>query len=214
VTFFLDGDKMTMDMPLFFRKYLKISFNIIEKEDKIMAKIIKKSEAEKRAMEFYDDNFNIDNEIFVGNFATNLSYILQKLNIKVIIKSLAESQALAGGRLISGALLKKGDNYTIFVEEAEAKERKRFTIAHEIAHKILNHIDTDEHVSISFRGKGFPIGDTDEDTAANAFAAALLMPERMIRHVYKLTSNVLTTARLMGVSESAARYRLNTLKVL
>jgi len=205
---------MTLDMPLIFNRRLVISLDILTKEVGIMAKITNKREAEKKAVELYDELFNASDAIFKGNFATDLNAILHKLKIRLVIRPLKEFETLVDNTGVSGFLLKTGDEYAIFVEESDPIERKRFTIAHEIAHKILNHIDGDEYVSIYFRDDYSSDGTKVEEVAANAFAAAILMPEKIIRHVYSLTSDIPMTARYLGVSDSSVRFRLKNLGIL
>jgi len=206
---------MVIDIPLIFKKCLIISFEISTKGVEVMAKITNKREAEKKAIELYEKCFGSVDNISHGLFATDLNKVLQSLNISVLIKPLAEYENLTGKNEISGVLLKNEENqYTIFIEESESVERKRFTIAHEIAHKYLNHIDDTKRVSVSYRDEFASQGSIPEEIAANAFAAALLMPEKVIRYVYFLTSDVAKTARFLGVSDTAARYRLSNLGIL
>jgi len=205
---------MTLDMPLIFNRRLVISLDILTKEVGIMAKITNKREAEKKAVELYDELFNASDAIFKGNFATDLNAILHKLKIRLVIRPLKEFEKLVDKNGVSGFLLKTGNDYAIFVEESDPIERKRFTIAHEMAHKILNHIDDDEYVSIYFRDDYSSDGTKVEEVAANAFAATILMPEKIIRHVYSLTSDIPMTARYLGVSDSSVRFRLKNLGIL
>ena len=206
---------MVLEIPLILKKRLMVSFAISTKEVEVMAKITNKREAEKKAVELYEKCFGSVDNISQGLFATDLNRVLQELKIIVIIKPLAEYERLAGKNGISGVLLKNEENqYTIFIEENDSLERKRFTIAHEIAHKVLNHIDDTKRVSVSYRDEFSSSGYDPEEIAANAFAAALLMPEKVIRYVYFLTSDVAKTARFLGVSDTAARYRLNNLGIL
>jgi len=191
-----------------------ININITKEEADISMKIIDKHDAEKRAALFYDEHFNSTDSIFKGFFATDLNAILRKLEVKVVIQSLKEYAKIAKKTDLAGLLLKNGDEYAIFVEEGDSMERKRFTIAHEIAHKILNHHDESKLVSVSYRDDYSSQGIDDAEIAANAFAAALLMPEKIIRHVYTLTSDISTTARYLGVSDAAAWRRLNSLGIL
>ncbi|MCL2571276.1 MAG: ImmA/IrrE family metallo-endopeptidase [Defluviitaleaceae bacterium] len=205
---------MTVDMPFIFNRRLVISLNISIKEVEAMTKIVSRQDAEKKASQLYDEHFNPTDSIFRRSFATDLNTILQKMGISVVIQSLKEYEEITKKADVSGFLLKNGDEYAIFVEEGDSMERKRFTIAHEIAHKILNHIDETKFVNISFRDDYSSQGTSEEEIAANAFAAVLLMPEKIIRHVYTLTSDIAATARYMGVSDAAVRNRLNNLGIL
>jgi len=214
VTILIVGDKMNLDIPIGFGKRLVIGVSITVKEVEVMGKITNAREAEKRAAELYDEHFNATDAIFKGRFATDLPTILQKLGIKIVIRSLKDYEGLVAKPNVSGYLWKNGNEFAIFLEEKDSLERKRFTIAHEIAHKVLNHIDDNKHVSIFFRDEFSAKGVNAEEIAANAFAATLLMPEKIIRHVYTLTSDVAMTARYLGVSDTAARIRLDNLGIL
>ncbi|HEY0395664.1 MAG TPA: ImmA/IrrE family metallo-endopeptidase [Candidatus Elarobacter sp.] len=79
---------------------------------------------------------------------------------------------------ISGFLFRQDSQAAIVVNRRQSKTRRRFTIAHEIGHYLLDHKRDEIHVDrafvLKFR-KGMPAGDQDE-IQANAFAAALLMP--------------------------------------
>jgi len=123
---------------------------------------------------------------------------------------------------LSGMVAKRGENVTILVNQSDAPFRKRFTIAHELGHYFLHLLGNGEFVDTQvdlFR-------DTDSDSTerrieafsglnaevqANQFAAALLMPEELVRSVFKETKNVESLARLFNVSEEAMAIRLGRL---
>ncbi|MFM0569128.1 ImmA/IrrE family metallo-endopeptidase [Paraburkholderia caledonica] len=98
----------------------------------------------------------------------------------------------------------------------EAPVRQRFTIAHEIGHIALGHLNG---ATTLFRdppsnfstGAGKP-----DETAANAFAADLLMPERVLRYVIhdRGVQDIARLANLFAVSQVAMRYRLMNLGLL
>ena len=68
-------------------------------------------------------------------------------------------------------LAKQGGGMGIIViNENRCRARKRFTIAHEIGHAVLNHF------SISFSDGQSLNGNSWQEVQANAFAAELLMP--------------------------------------
>jgi Zn-dependent peptidase ImmA (M78 family) len=116
---------------------------------------------------------------------------------------------------LSGMVAKRGENVTILVNQSDAPFRKRFTIAHELGHYFLHLLGNGEFVDTQvdlFR-------DTESDgterrnaeVQANQFAAALLMPEELVRSVFKETKNVDSLARLFNVSEEAMAIRLGRL---
>lgn len=114
---------------------------------------------------------------------------------------------------VSGLLVRKGGSIIIGVHSEQSEKRKRFTIAHEIGHLIMHEVtgDEDVHVDKTFRvDLRSPKSSTAEDVGeieANAFAAALLMPEDMIRNdVRKLTLDFEDSGR---IHELAERYMVS-----
>lgn len=119
---------------------------------------------------------------------------------------------------ISGLLARRGDEIVIGVEKTHPPARQRFTIAHEIGHLVMHDLG-DLHVDKEFLVRlRSPISseavDVDE-IEANAFAAALLMPESILRNDVKQLSvdfedqrQVKTLADRYGVSAQAMTFRL------
>lgn len=131
---------------------------------------------------------------------------------------------------ISGALIRSGGSSGIAVNATHHQNRKRFTIAHELAHFLLDHKDQDEdHIDWKFTiirrdGKSSRASDAQE-IDANAFAASLLMPARFLRadlddHVGfggeadLDESQIQSLAKKYRVSEMALRYRLANLGLI
>lgn len=123
---------------------------------------------------------------------------------------------------VSGALI-RGDNLRgIAVNARQSPVRKRFTVAHELAHFLLEHVDRD-HVDWKFtvirRDGRSSEAEDDQEIAANFFAANLLMPKDKIRadieqfkgfdgEVQLEDADVILLAKRYRVSEAAMRYRL------
>lgn len=99
------------------------------------------------------------------------------LGIEVIYKDFSDE--------ISGALTFKEQKPYILCNVNHSPYRKRFTIAHEIGHYILKHgreglfIDKKQH--FIFRNEATSTGEQRQEIEANAFAAALLMPEPLVK---------------------------------
>jgi Zn-dependent peptidase ImmA (M78 family) len=129
---------------------------------------------------------------------------------------------------VSGALIKSNSLRGIAVNAAQAPVRKRFTVAHELAHHLLNHVDED-HLDWQFTvlrrdGRSSEANDWRE-IEANFFAASLLMPKRMLRKDLEKKmlyngelglddSDVLMLAKKYNVSQNAMHYRLVNLGFL
>lgn len=84
---------------------------------------------------------------------------------------------------ISGLMLFENGVAKAAINRSHHSNRQRFTLAHEIGHLIL-HTSGDNAVFVDkrfFRNKASSTGDLLVEVEANAFAAALLMPESFIR---------------------------------
>ncbi|MDR0457943.1 MAG: ImmA/IrrE family metallo-endopeptidase [Burkholderiaceae bacterium] len=98
----------------------------------------------------------------------------------------------------------------------EVPVRQRFTIAHEIGHFALGHLNAKRAF---FRDP--PTNFTSnpgiqEEVSANGFAAELLMPGKIIKYVIsvKKIKDIERLANLFFVSQTAMRYRLINLGIL
>lgn len=117
---------------------------------------------------------------------------------------------------VAGAYIAKPDCPLIFVNGRQALSRQRFTLAHEFGHHRMGHSTVvDEQAAIS----GY-LRDPNE-VAANAFAAEFLMPRDAVAAWGKgrvagavTLEDVLSLAHEYGVSAQAARYAMETAKVL
>lgn len=120
----------------------------------------------------------------------------------------------------SGAVAKRANSFSIYVNANESPARKRFTIAHEIGHKLLHlegaadaeYIDTIDN----FRSTESLVeeGWTTERRAeweANTFAAALLMNEALVREKWATTKDPNLLAFMFQVSATAMVVRLSQL---
>jgi Zn-dependent peptidase ImmA (M78 family) len=112
---------------------------------------------------------------------------------------------------ISGMVAKRGSDVTFYISQNEVPYRKRFTIAHELAHHFLHLISDGEFVDTQvdlFRDSESAPGNQQAEIEANRFAAALLMPADLVREAYKTTRDVAALAREFNVSEEAMGIRL------
>ncbi len=117
-------------------------------------------------------------------------------------------------------LYRDGEQHVIGVNSAHPKPRQRFTIAHELGHRALHpgrEIILDVPVRVNLRDKTSSMATDIEEIEANAFAAALLMPEKMIRDlINRLPASerrepddtATALADVFKVSTSAMNFRL------
>jgi len=125
------------------------------------------------------------------------SGILQELSITKLpipIEDIAkrrglEIKAYDLGENVSGVLVMKSGNGTIGFNPNESKVRQRFTIAHELGHYELHKEDNtlfvDKDFKVLYRDQNSSTGELKKEQEANAFAAAILMPEKLVRKEIK-----------------------------
>jgi len=118
---------------------------------------------------------------------------------------------------IDGLVVQLDAGAVIWVNRSQAKTRQRFTLAHELGHHLLRHVDefhldlggdlspnaTGEHPDYNWRA----------ERAANEFAANLLMPASMIRQASAETTDVSVLASQFNVSPAAMGFRLTSLRI-
>lgn len=122
----------------------------------------------------------------------------------------------------SGAIRKEKDGFVIYVNAKHPLARKRFTIAHEIAHFLndQDYFETHDGFDELTKQPSFaelkrgdqPNGEErNREIRANKFAAELLMPENKFREIYEDANSIEEIANYFQVSTSAASIRANQL---
>lgn len=109
------------------------------------------------------------------------------------------------------------DKYRITVNAEDAKTRQRFTIAHELGHYLYHRpvigdgVDDDRAYRSTQAGKyhNLNIGPREE-AEANRFAAALLMPDTVIKSLREEKLSPAQMAEKLGVSRQALEIRLTS----
>lgn len=104
---------------------------------------------------------------------------------------------------------------TILVNRGEPPLRQRFAIAHALGHLVLGHLEPNEShtdTAASYSSSAARIADRQ----ANAFALALLAPERPLRYGIGTgrLSSVEALSTTFGLSQAAIRQRLQDLGIL
>lgn len=110
--------------------------------------------------------------------------------------------------------------YRIVVNQSQSIERQRFTVAHELAHFLLHRDSEDFFVKSETRHRSNDLFEYLEpedkyiEREANAFAAAILMPQNLLRPAFeRLSGNVSLLAKLFQVSEAAMNIRLKDMRL-
>ena len=153
----------------------------------------------------------------MSNLPVNVEQVIEDLGIKYFNEPMDKGQ--------SGATELKDGKYTIRVNSLEARQRQRFTAAHELAHYLLHremlvkqgrlarHADSlyDEHAQ---KNVAVPFNPHHE-VEANKLAAEIIMPRQEIERLYDPTKdNFEEVAKQLGVSRSALVIRLKILGLL
>lgn len=135
---------------------------------------------------------------------------------------LAQARPLADA---SGLLVVEKGRGLISYNAGHSQVRQRFTIAHEIGHFVLHAKDKVQSLfvdrSVFRRDEGSSTGSDTQEVDANRFAAALLMPNALVRaeierHQFDLDDeeDVGTLAKRFNVSTAAMSYRLTNLSLV
>lgn len=103
-------------------------------------------------------------------------------------------------------------SFQIFLALHTGKERDRFTVAHELGHYFLHYYLPTQQGRTVAALKAKRAGSGRVEWEANWFAAGFLMPEKQFSAAYEeLGRDVYLVASRFGVSQSAARIRVETL---
>lgn len=141
--------------------------------------------------------------------------ITKELQIKVYQKQNLKIK----GESVSGAIVKNQDDIVIFLNANDSRLRRRFTLAHEIAHYFLHFEETEEFVDFHRDNKKI---NNEIESDADEFAACLLMDECEVKKRFKrceaiplpleITINMLSN--IFIVSKQAMYIRLRKLGLI
>ena len=114
--------------------------------------------------------------------------------------------------IILGATLSHEEEVNILYRESDSENRKRFTIAHEIAHCCLHTESLIEH-HIELRSDLSK--DNRREREANIFAGKLLIPEENLRAIHEklLLPSLSALVRIFKVSSNVMAARLDYLSM-
>jgi Zn-dependent peptidase ImmA (M78 family) len=139
--------------------------------------------------------------------------LAERLGINVQIRPFEDN--------LSGLVIAANEEAVIGVNSNHARVRQRFTIAHEIGHFVLHRSEKTffvDEASIFFRESHSP-AEAALEREANAFAAALLMPETAVRELagdyvdIHDEAAIRRLAREFAVSPQALMIRLSNLQL-
>lgn len=146
-----------------------------------------------------------------GIFPVDPITIAKRLGLQVVETELPEK--------VSGALIKEqGKEPVIVLHKFDPDNRKRFSCAHELGHYISriesNEIEPQQYDYIDLRNDLSANGTDVKEIFANQFAANLLMPETVIRSLFREKKQHFEMALYFGISPESLKYRLKSLGLL
>lgn len=120
---------------------------------------------------------------------------------------------------VSGAIRynKEKENFEILVNKNDTRERKRFTIAHEIGHFFLHKeilMNDEIHIDIMYRMPNEDEEQKRRERDVDYFAGALLMNKTLLTKMYNESNTITELAKIFDVSVSAMTVRLDILGLL
>lgn len=140
---------------------------------------------------------------FQSRAPVDVKQIAERLGLQIY--ELDDMPPGASGKLYPDPNSRAG--FSIGVNKADSYTRKRFTIAHEIAHFILHRNDVAHGVLDDTLYRSEHLSGAQE-TEANKFAADILMPLPLLRSIAQHLRSVEELAKLFGVSTQAMSIRL------
>ena len=148
-------------------------------------------------------NILLDNDMY--KVPVNVLKIAKNYDIEVFEGDLTQD--------VSGAIryIKETKKFEILLNKNNAKQRQRFTLAHELGHYFLDReiLENDEiHIDTLYRTP-----DSDEKEV-EYFAGALLMNKTLLEKIHKENKKIAELAELFDVSISAMTVRLDILGLL
>ena len=113
----------------------------------------------------------------------------------------------------SAVTVAAGGRNLVILNSAHAQTRQQNSLAHELAHVILNHRPATTSVSeegILFRDRY----DTEQEEEADWLGGALLLPRRGLQSVYRRTTSSEEIGHIFGVSTKLVDWRLRMTGIL
>lgn len=155
-----------------------------------------------------------DTLIDLNKLVEKLGIVVAPVNFTDLENSSEEMKVMVKerGNILGMVVKLKNDLVGILYDEKSTPHRKRFTVAHEIAHCCLNQVSEEESY-IEFRLDHD--NEDEKEIAANTFAGELLIPEDKIRDLCSnlIFVDVLELADTFAVSANVMKERLKSLKI-
>jgi len=148
---------------------------------------------------------------YLSGGSTKLGQLASELGVKIKVSSLSTG--------VSGQIKNEGSEYVIRVNRHEARERQRFTIAHELAHFLLHRDIIDSSIDGIKDNVLYRSGEPERiEYEANRLAAEIVMPMAQVEKALSedfggvvTEGTIESLAARFQVSKAAMEIRLSTL---
>lgn len=147
---------------------------------------------------------------YLAEYPVKLGRLAKELGVSIKVASMSTG--------VSGQIKKEADQYVIRVNRHEARERQRFTIAHELAHFLLHRPVIDSSPDGIKDNVLYRSGEPERiEFEANRLAADIVMPRRLVEQVLQddfdgvvTEATIESLATRFQVSKAAMEIRLST----
>lgn len=114
---------------------------------------------------------------------------------------------------ISGMIEREGNGFHVTINAGHSPKRQRFTLAHELAHRILHADLVGDGITDNAMYRSATLPD-EKERQADSFAAELIMPAQKVRRLYKAgVTSFAAMAEAFNVSFEAAKVRMRWLRL-
>ncbi len=147
---------------------------------------------------------------YLSDYPVKLGQLAKDLGVAIKVSSLKTG--------VSGQIKREGDHYVIRVNRHEARERQRFTIAHELSHFFLHKPVIDSSPDGITDNVLYRSGEPERiEFEANRLAADIVMPMNLVENVLQeefggvvTDATIESLAARFKVSKAAMEIRLST----
>lgn len=108
----------------------------------------------------------------------------------------------------------ENDSFTIQISRSDSVQRRKFSIAHEIAHIVLHDDGEDEFIEFRKNQIEYDPESLYKEVQANMLASALLLPKEPVTIAWESSNSIDMVAEQFSVSKEAAYNRLSNLGLL
>ena len=149
-------------------------------------------------------------------YPIDIAKILYKMNIRALPYDFSKFDDGNIDNRILGAMVANKTDLALLYRQGETLNRSRFTLAHELAHCCLAHLDDQKMPYVEYRHDG--VVTESCEIKANTFAGELLVPTKELRKILSVEypdslPQVTKLAKMFAVSLNVMKERLKQLEI-